>query len=164
MDDEHPTFFTWLDSGHPSDFMFTQEQLNDWDKTHLMMCHWYIEMDPNCTPCHEKEHQKIVEPAYVRPQPVVAIEASGKGRGPKSKIATGKTVAGNEPASKELPTKNTSAKALACAVLVANAHTKANDRPASLRSTTPSVADGGAAIDKARLICRMDLSGGEAFD
>ena len=74
MDDEHPTFFTWLDYGHPSDFMFTQEQLNDWDEAHLMMCHWYIEMDPNYIPRHEEEHRKSVELAYVQPQPAVAIE------------------------------------------------------------------------------------------
>ena len=164
MDDEHPTFFTWLDSGHPSNFMFTQEQLNDWNEAHLMMCHWYIEMDSNCTPCHEEEHRKSVEPAYVRSQLAVAIEALGKGRGSKLKTTTRKTAASKEPASNELPTKNPSAKARAHAVPAVDAHTKANDRHVSLRSTMPNVADGGAAIDKARPIRRMDPLGGEAFD
>ena len=150
MDEEHPTFFTWLDSGHPSDFMFMQEQLNDWDEPHLMMCHWYIEMDPNSTPRHEEEHRMSVELAYVRPQPAVAVEAPSKGRGSKAKTATGKTATGKETASKELPAKNPSAKVSMCAVPVADAHAKANDRLASLRSTTPSVADGGAATEKAR--------------
>ena len=97
-------------------------------------------------------------------EPAAAVEAPGKGRGSKAKIATRKTATGKEPASKELPTKNLSAKAPAHAVLVPDVHTKANDRLASLRSTTPSVADGGAAIDKVRPIRRMDLPGGEAFD
>ena len=128
MDEEHPTFFTWLDFGHPSDFIFTQEQLNDWDEAHLMMCHWYIEMDPNYTPRHEEEHRKSVEPAYVRPQPAAAVEALGKGRGSKVKTATRKTAAGKEIASKELLAKNPSAKALARVLPVADALAKANDR------------------------------------
>ena len=159
VDDEHPTFFTWLDSGHPSDSMFTQEQLNDWNEAHLMMCHWYIEMDPNCTPHHEDEHRKSIESTDVRPQPTTAVEALGKGRGSKPKTAIGKTATDKQPVSKELPTKNRSAKAPARAVPVADAHMKANDRLASLRSTTPSVA-----TDKARPIRRMGPPGGKAFN
>ena len=164
VDEEHPTFFIWLDSGHPLDFMFTQEKLNDWDEAHLMTCHWYIEMDPNCTPCHEEEHRKSVEPDNVRPQPAAAVEAPGKGCGLKAKIATGKTATSKETASKELLAKNPSAKASACALLVADALAKANDRPASLRSTTPNVADGGATTDKARPIRRKEQPGGKVFD
>ena len=151
-------------SGHPSDFIFIQEQLNNWDEAHLMMCHWYIEMDSNCSPHHEEEHRKSVEPTYIRPQPAVVVEAPGKRRGSKPKTATGKTVAGKEPASKELPTKNPSTKTPARMVPAADAHTKANDRPASLHFATPNVADGGAAIDKGRPIRRMDPPSGKAFD
>ena len=128
------------------------------------MCHWYIEMDPNCTPRHEEEHRKSVEPAYVRLQPAAAIEAPGKGRGSKAKTAIGKTATGKETASKELLAKNPSAKPSTYALPVADALAKANDRPASLRSTTPSVADGGATTDKARPIRRKEQPDGEAFD
>ena len=127
MDDKHPTFFTWLDSRHPSDFMFTQEQLNDWHEAHLMMCHWYIEMDSNCTPRHEEEHRKSIEPAYVLPQSATTVEAPRKEHGLKPKTATRNTTASKEPPSKELPTKNPPIKAPTRAVPIANAHTKAND-------------------------------------
>ena len=163
MNDKHPTFFSWLDFGHPLDFMFTQEQLNDWYEALLMMCHWYFEMDSKCTSHHEEEHRKSIEPAYFRQQPTTAIEAPGKGCGSKPKTTTGKTTARKEPPSKEQPTKNPLAKALARAMPTAKAYTKANDRPASLHSASPIIGDGWATIEKARLICRMDTPGGEAL-
>ena len=121
-------------------------------------------MDSKCILHHEEEHQKSIEPAYVWLQPAAIVEASGKGRGSNPKTATGKTDASKEPPSKELPTKNPPAKALAHAVLVADAHTKVNDRPALLCFATPNIANGGAAIEKVRPIRKMNLPGGEVFD
>ena len=129
-----------------------------------MMSHWYIKMDSKYTPRYEEENQKSVELAYDQLQLATAVEALGKGRRSKPKTAIGKTATGKEPPLKELPTKNLPTKALVHTVPIAEAHTKENDRPASLCFATPNVGDEGATVERARPICRMDPPDGEASD